>query len=68
MPCWENVQDAFVEVNLTAQSFDFNATVAQMYDINYIKVKSTHDNMISENCLFLNVMISDIIFAKRTFR
>lgn len=64
----ENVQDAFVEDNLTAQPFDFNATVAQMYDINCIKAVSTQDNLISENCLFLDVMISDMLFAKRTFR
>lgn len=68
MPCWENVQGAFVGANLTAQPFDFNTTVAQMYDINCIKAVSTQDNMISENCLFLDTMISDTVFAKRTFK
>lgn len=67
-PCWEIVQGAFIGANLTAQPFDFNATVAQVYGTNCTTAVPTQDTTTSEDCLFLDVMVPDAIFAKRTSR
>ncbi len=67
IPCWETVQDAFVEANLTAQPFNFSAALAQEYGSNCTTTVPPRDTATSEDCLFPDVMVPGAIFDNRTY-
>ncbi|KAL9635401.1 MAG: hypothetical protein Q9164_003478 [Protoblastenia rupestris] len=70
-PCWFHVQTEFVEANLSGNPFDFDAAIEEQFadpSCSQAEPAAERTPEESEDCLFLDVIVPESIFAKRSVK